>query len=64
MMRPAFAMAEIGDVVILNSGGPKMTVVETSETQVRVVWTSDDDKLEGAWLPRLCVFVHRAAAAG
>jgi uncharacterized protein YodC (DUF2158 family) len=55
----------IGDVVILNSGGPKMTVVETEASQVRVAWVDDEDRLEGAWFPHACVFrVHVTSGVG
>jgi uncharacterized protein YodC (DUF2158 family) len=46
----------VGDVVILNSGGPKMTVAEVQPGQVRVVWVDDDDDLEAAWFPNACVY--------
>lgn len=53
---------KVGDVVILNSGGPKMTVVEVQSSRVKVVWVDDDDSLEAAWFPNVCVF--RVDAAG
>lgn len=52
---------KVGDVVILNSGGPKMTVVEVHSSRVKVVWVDDDDNLEAAWFPNVCVFRFHAA---
>lgn len=50
----------IGDVVVLNSGGPKMTVVgRRGCDQVRCVWTSNRDELEDAWFPVVCVYRMR-----
>jgi uncharacterized protein YodC (DUF2158 family) len=43
---------KVGDVVQLNSGGPKMTVAALqSEGAVRCVWFSPDGKPESAVFP-------------
>lgn len=35
----------VGDVVTLKSGGPKMTVVKTSEAGVKCVWFNEEERL-------------------
>ncbi len=46
-------MFKAGDVVILKSGGPNMTVVSISEdgSIVYCTWMSDDDVYEGDFIP-------------
>jgi len=42
---------KIGDVVQLNSGGPKMTVAGLQSDTVRCVWFSPDGKPENGVFP-------------
>jgi uncharacterized protein YodC (DUF2158 family) len=43
---------KVGDVVQLNSGGPKMTVANVqTDGNVRCAWFSPDGKLENAVFP-------------
>jgi uncharacterized protein YodC (DUF2158 family) len=49
----------VGDVVTLNSGGPKMTVLEVQDEEVHVAWVNDDAELELSWFPRVCVHLLR-----
>ncbi len=46
-------MFKPGDLVVLNSGGPTMTVTGTSEDDslVYCAWMSDDDVYEGNFIP-------------
>jgi uncharacterized protein YodC (DUF2158 family) len=38
-----------GDVVMLNSGGPQMTVVHTTATEVHVIWFDKNSKREDSF---------------
>ena len=47
---------EPGDVVVLKSGGPAMTVVEVKETGLQCVWYADtNDEVKTAIIPVICV---------
>ncbi len=47
----------IGDIVQLNSGGPKMAVVDFEDGHVIVAWRNDEGSAEELSLPRGCL--HR-----
>ncbi len=38
----------VGDIVVLKSGGPRMTVVAEDRDSVRCVWFNNDNGLENA----------------
>ena len=49
-----------GDVVQLNSGGPKMTVVAVlSDKTMRCVWFSDDGRADGGLFPQIALRVAK-----
>ena len=47
----------IGDVVILNSGGPNMMVVDIEDDRVTTAWTYGAGKVQEAEWPSVCL--HR-----
>lgn len=53
---------EIGDVVLLKSGGPKMTVVSANEREIRCKWLSDRGELGEAYFPEAALCNPRAEA--
>lgn len=54
--KPGVPMVRLGSVVVLNSGGPRMTVAEVSEDGKRVLcrW-QDGGATSGASFPVECV---------
>lgn len=38
----------VGDIVVLKSGGPRMTVVAEEGNSIRCVWFNNDNGLENA----------------
>jgi uncharacterized protein YodC (DUF2158 family) len=48
---------QIGAIVILNSGGPKMTVVRATEGEVRAMWFVDGISHRGIF-PPACVGLY------
>lgn len=48
--------ATLGTIVVLNSGGPRMTIVETKEDQVRCEW-QDEGKTQSRWFLLECITV-------
>jgi uncharacterized protein YodC (DUF2158 family) len=56
---------QVGDVVILNSGGPHMTVVKvdgTTKWLVLLNWTDKTDRGQSVLLPTSCVrFISRGS---
>lgn len=52
----------VGDVVLLASGGPKMTVAGVSDTVVNCTWFSDSIPHRGEFPPECLRNVHGAPA--
>lgn len=44
-----------GDIVVLNSGSPPLTVSKIDGDQTAVVWVDDEGKPQGSWLPYVCL---------
>lgn len=49
---------QIGDVVVLNSGGPKMTVVDLSDDTVTINCFTQDGMLGEVTFPKKAVKLH------
>jgi uncharacterized protein YodC (DUF2158 family) len=49
---------QIGDVVVLNSGGPKMTIVDISDDKVTINRFTQDGILGEVTFPREAVKLH------
>lgn len=45
----------LGDIVILNSGGPNMMVIKNNDQSVRCMWPDSEGKLRKASFPYECV---------
>jgi uncharacterized protein YodC (DUF2158 family) len=40
---------KVGDVVQLNSGGPKMTVTKIDDEYVNTTWFAGDERMDGSF---------------
>lgn len=47
----------IGTVVLLKSGGPAMTVIETADDKAHCAWHKDDGEVVTIWLPVIALKV-------
>lgn len=57
---------KVGDVVVLNSGGPAMTVVKADPGSDKVLcgWIDDAGDYDSVWLPPACVRAAPASGLG
>jgi uncharacterized protein YodC (DUF2158 family) len=46
---------KIGDIVVLNSGGPDMTIIGVTGDKATVVWTSETNMIMRNTFPVVCL---------